>query len=1186
MHAQTSQGTEGARPLSPEEALRSFRVKPGLKVELVASEPLVQDPVAIDWGADGKLWVCEMHDYPSGLDNSWQPGGRVKFLRDDNGDGRYDAATLFLEGVPFPTGVTAWGKGVLVCAAPDILYAEDTDSDGRADRVQKLFTGFFTDNFQARVNSLSIGLDNQIHGANGLLGGTIRPIENSLWPAAPQAVDIRNRDFRIDPATGVLEPVSGLTQYGRARDDWGNWFGCDNSRLLLHFPYSEAYLLRNPRVPGPNPVRDLTARPEGNRLYPTSPLLERFNDPWHANRVTSACGLAIYRDTLLGAEYFGNAFICEPVHNLVHREIVEPGLAFASRRPGDEEESEFLSSSDNWFRPAQARCGPDGALYIVDMYRFLIEHPRWIPAARLAKIDIRAGANRGRIYRVAPENAALRPIRDLTRLERDELVAALETPNGIERDRVHIELLLRKDKKAATGLRRLADRSALPQVRLQALSVLEGLSQLQPAALRRALEDRDPNVRAHALRLAEPHLRVEARLGKPMLDSILRLTNDPAPAVVRQLAFTLGESPAREAGRALGALARAWLTNSEIRAAVLSAARNHCGQILEAVAESEAPGRSEWLEPLVATAAHSRDAGLILQAIRVVLPSEGEALDPSRMTAVATLIESVEQGETKLETVLDRPTARRVSEILAAAARLADDPQAPGPARAAAIRLLGQTRTTDALGQLCRLAVNPAEEIRRAAIAALKASRDPAIASGILSLWPQAPLNARSELIALLLEREEWIHPLLQAVRENVVQRHDFTRADRQRLAAHSDSALRQAAGELLPVESMTGRSEVLARYASTSPVGSDAKSGRELFQKNCAPCHALEGLGQNVGPDLAPLRNREPEYWIKNILDPNAVVEPRFVSYNIDLKDGRALSGLIKNESATSLAIVAANGVSETVLRSEIESIRPSALSLMPEGLEEAIPPDAMGDLLAFLAPAAPSSSADEVLRNPAAVARLILDPSQPESVRNTAVQANPQFAAALIEQMTRDLRPGTPEEYARIPWIWRVAIACGKRNDASQIKAMLAVSLPDSEGPLHDWQAVVVGGGIVNGLSQRGLWPAERIGEVLANDPSLKARWSRALDLAAEMADNDKIPNGTRYDALRMIALQGWSRRGEQLLRYLAKGTNSELQMGAISGLADIGAPDAVAALREALPGLEGQNRALAEAALHRRR
>ncbi|HYR59410.1 MAG TPA: PVC-type heme-binding CxxCH protein, partial [Chthoniobacteraceae bacterium] len=318
-------------PKSPADSLATMTTKPGLYINLAVAEPLVVDPVAIDWSPDGRLWVVEMRDYPMGMDGKWKPGGRIRVLEDTDGDGRYDKATVFLDNLPFPTGVTAWGKGVLICAAPDIIYAEDTDGDGRADVVKKVFTGFATDNYQARVNSLALGLDNWIHGANGLLGGVIRGMSNA------SEVDIRGRDFRMKPETLEFEPAAGVTQQGRVRDDWDNWFGCSNGQFIFHFPLPDHYVRRNPHVPAPASRVQVPGDPDPSRVYPTSAALERFNSPDQLNHVTSGCGLGLCRDDWLGVDFYGDAFTCEPVHNLVHRlKLTARGVTFEARRAADE----------------------------------------------------------------------------------------------------------------------------------------------------------------------------------------------------------------------------------------------------------------------------------------------------------------------------------------------------------------------------------------------------------------------------------------------------------------------------------------------------------------------------------------------------------------------------------------------------------------------------------------------------------------------------------------------------------------------------------------------------------------------------------------------------------------------------------------------------------------------------------
>jgi putative membrane-bound dehydrogenase-like protein len=1340
-------GTEGTAPLSPADSIGAMRVKRGFTVELAASEPLIADPVAIDWGADGKLWVCEMNDYPTGINQDWQPGGRVKFLEDTDGDGHYDKATLFIDPLPFPTGVTAWGRGVYICAAPDIIYAEDTDGDGKADKIEKVYTGFPTDNYQARVNSLSLGLDNWIYGADGLLGGVIRP-GSARESAGMHEVNIRNHDFRFDPATRVFEIVSGLTQQGRVRDDWGNWFGCNNSQLLLNFPIPERYLRRNPHIPAPQAAKYLPSDPDSNRVYPVSRLLERFNDPGSANHVTSGCGLGIYRDTLLGGEFYGNAFTCEPVHNLVHREVItQDETSLSSHRAEEESDSEFLASTDNWFRPVQARTGPDGALYIVDMYRFLIEHPRWIPAARLAQLDVRAGSDKGRIYRVRPSAHVPRAVRDLTKLSAAELAAALDSPNGTERDRVHIELLQRRDSECVDPLRKLAEGASMPQVRVQALSVLSGIGRLEPAQIRAALRDADPHVRQQAIRFAERFLPQSSDVTDGLLAAVVQLIHDPSPLVIQQLAFSLGESRDPRAAKALAEIAERSIENPNLRVAILSSATGHSGEVLDAVmsVDKKTPGRSEWVNGLVATAAASKNPRLLDRALSAVLPAGNAALSEGNLAALGSLLDGLERNDFNLANYLDTDSGKvqkpRLNAALAEARRLALNQGAPEQAREAALKLLGRgSDPREDVAVLCQIASESSSDgLRGAALASLRRQRGTDVPERLLSNWAQTSPGVRGLIVDLLLGREEWSRSLLEAIKSDKVSANQLSLNERQRLTSSANGEIRKLAREVLPEQPASGRAEVIQRYQSALALAGNSTAGAEVFSKNCSVCHLVRGIGHDVGPDLAALASKDSAYFMKNILDPNAVIEPRFINYQIDLKDDRTLNGVIKGETGNSLTLVAGNGVSETVLRSDIKDIRASAISLMPEGLEQGITPEQMADLLAFLrfdsaakkiagnnpqliAPASngslvlPASRAeihggditfeepfqnigmwhgendyaawnirverpgtfavyidyacaasaagspfmltaagqqlagtvaatgpdwseykqlkigelhldagqhhvtlapdgnvrealldlraiafapsgvklswprraapdDHVLRDAPSVARFILDPNSSDAAREAAINANPQFAAQLITEMSRGLsvsEEGRAEEYRRIPWIWRVAIACGKRNNPAQIKDVLNAALPAAGKPLADWQVVVLGGGIINGLSQRALAPAARLADIIGSDDSLRERWHSALTESSKMTADEKTPPGTRYDAMRMLGTESWEKRGAELTPYFAKETNPELQMGAISALADMRSPDANTALIKSLPGLQSANIDLAINAL----
>lgn len=939
-------------PKLPPQSLNSIKTKPGLTVELVAAEPMVVDPVAIDWGADGRLWVAEMRDYPMGMDGKYKPGGTIRCLEDTHHNGVYDKATVFMENLPFPTAIMAWGKGILVCAAPDIIYAEDTDGDGRADVVKKLFTGFATDNYQARVNSLSLGLDNWILGANGLLGGKIRSF------ASAGEVDIRGRDFRLNPETGAFEPASGVTQQGLARDDWDNWFGCNNSRMAFHFAIPDHYLQRNPHVAGPSPRVDIPADEDPNQLYPASTPLERFNSPDSLNHTTSACGLGLYRDNLFGEAFYGNTFTCEPVHNMVHRLKLTPkGVTFEAHRAADEQKSEFLASTDNWFRPVQVRTGPDGALWVVDMYRFVIEHPRWIPPDKLAKLDVRAGANMGRIYRVYPEGAKLRPVRDLTKQGIDDLVAALDTPNGTVRDMVQLELLRRGDPAAVAPLAALAQSSTLAATRLQALSTLDGLHALPADLLKSALGDAHPAVRRHAVRMSE-HLLASS----PDLAAIcLQHVNDADITVRYQLALSLGEWDDARAATALGTVANTAFDDPWLRTAVLSSSTRHPIEVLNSVlAAPSSSGRNELIGGLIATAsatvAQSEELGRLL---KLIAPAEGAKIEDWQITGLLHLQNALDRRQLKVSDFLTandpsiRQAAEHVKRVFESVHTIASVETSDASVRLAAIRLFGRgfndpARDLPLLGQFLRPEADAA--VKKAALETVARSGSSRAPEILLADWSRQGPAARAAIVDTLLSREGWIRAFLGAIAQGEVPAADVNTATRERLAKHANEAIRNEAAKLLPSTRSTDRATAVAKYQVVANLTGDGVKGAAVYQAICSLCHAYLGQGHAVGPDVTTFRNKSVQDFLIAILDPNAVVEPRYTAYTVQIKDGRTLYGVIASETATTLILVQPGGNRETILRTDITSLTSAERSLMPEGLEQSITPQQMADLIAYL--------------------------------------------------------------------------------------------------------------------------------------------------------------------------------------------------------------------------------------------
>lgn len=939
------------RGTTAEEALAALRLRPGLAVELAAAEPLIEAPVAIDFDPDGRLWVVEMRDYPLGLDGRGRPGGRIKVLADTDGDGRFDRATVFMDEIPLPTGVLPWRQGALVCAAPDILYGEDADGDGRAERVRPVLTGFSTENHQARVNGLSLGLDHQVYAANGLRGGVIRS------PLRPEhRLDIRGQDFRFQPDTGEVATVTGRSQQGRVRDDWGNWFGTTAGNLLLHFPIAEAHARRNPHVPGAPGAVALPGGSQRARLFPVSDAIARFNQPAHANQVTAACGPGVYRDTWLGPEFYGDALVCEPAHSLVTRiELTPHGATFAGSRAPDEQEVEFLASTSSWFTPVQARTGPDGALWIVDMTRPVIEHPRWIPPERLRDLPVRAGENLGRIYRVTRPGMKRRPVRDLTKLDLPSLVAALDSPNGAERDRVQLELLFRGPAGVVPHLERVSAASPVPAARLHALALIAAHGGLTPAHATAALRDPDPAVRRGALAVAEPLLAAPSLLD----ERLSAVAADPDLGVRTQLAFALGSwHDVAAAAGLLATLAQSAPDDDWMRVAVVSAAGRVARETLAHLSAGAAAGTrpAALAADLCRTALGAGDslAGLV----PIVAPRPDTAITGRDLVVLAGLqdgadarrmrLERVESaGEPGLGAALDRLRA-----AYGHAAAVACDPSAPLAERQAAVRLLGRgfnefDRSLPVLVDLVGSAADPA--LGQAALETIRRSASPRVPGILLENWSRLAPSLRSTVVDILGGRDDWADHLLAAVERGSLPASAVPAASRLRLQRLARADLRQRAQALFQVPGSANRQAVVARYQGVARRAGNGERGLQVFNQACAACHVFVGTN-SVGPPLGTYRDKSVADFLIAILDPNAAVEPKYTGYTVTLKDGRTLAGVISEESGAGFTLIMPGNVSQPVARHEVASLSALETSLMPEGLEAGLSEQDLADLIAYL--------------------------------------------------------------------------------------------------------------------------------------------------------------------------------------------------------------------------------------------
>lgn len=936
-------------PKSPQQSLRCLQPKPGFVAELVAAEPLVRDPIAFAWGPDGRLWVVEMTDYPLGGQR-----GSVKVLEDADGDGRYDKAVTFLTDLDFPTSVLPWRNGVLVTCAPDIFYAEDTDGDGQADKREVLFTGFVQGNQQHRVNGLMWGMDGWVYGANGDSGGVIKNPKRQRGPT----VNISGRDFRFKPDTGEFEAVTGMTQFGRCTDDWGNWFGGNNANPLWHFVLDDGRLRRNPHIAPPTPRIDVPTSPGQSPVYPISRLLPRFNDFHTANRFTSACSPIIYRDDLFGPHYAGNVFISEPVHNLVSRLVLSPrGVTFLGRRAPDEERSEFLASTDNWFRPTMIRIGPDGALWIADMYRHVIEHPEWIPKEWQERLDLRAGSDMGRIYRVYPLHKKPRPIPRLDRLDTVQLVAALDTPSGWQRDMVQMLLAWRNDPAAIEPLRHLARNCPRAETRAASLWSLEMLDALDRDTLLSRLEDPHPGVRRQAVRLSRPR----PELDEAFLHRLLARQDDPDALVRMELAYVLGDWDDPRVGAVLGTLLVRAGDDAHFRAAVLSSvkASNIEGVLIETLRH-----RPEELESLLRLASALGNRNAAARMLDAVAQAQNGRFAPWQFAALAGFLDQMEQKRSGLmnlakeDETIYQTALPRLKPLFDAARQIAADAQREEVERLAAVRLLGrgpdrQAEDRELLALLLTPQTPPALQSAAAAtLGRLVADDTPRL---LLRGWKAYSPSLRAQVLDLLLSRPEWLDPLLSAVEQKQIVPFDIDAARRQRLLDHPQEAIRNRALRVFEGSISSDRRKVIEDYRPVLKASGDPTRGQAVFTRHCSACHKVGNVGHDVGPNLGALNDKSPEYLLTAILDPNRAVEARYINYVALTRDGRTLTGLLANETATSITLIGSEGKPQTLLRTDLEDLQSTGKSVMPEGLEKDIPPGDMADLLAFLSASFP---------------------------------------------------------------------------------------------------------------------------------------------------------------------------------------------------------------------------------------
>jgi putative heme-binding domain-containing protein len=685
---------------------------------------------------------------------------------------------------------------------------------------------------------------------------------------------------------------------------------------------------------------------------------------------TAASGGTIYQGDQFPEQYRGNLFTGDVSGNLVHRDVLEAvGTSFIARRAAEERDREFLASTDPWFRPCNFATGPDGNLYVVDMYREFIEGPEFIPEELRKGMDFYSGDTLGRIYRIVPKNApptrSVRP--NLGKADSSQLVAALSHPNGWRRLTAQRLLLERQGSSVIPLLKSKVTGDTSGVGRLHALYVLEGLSALDASLVESALHDTEPGVREHAVRLAEKFPQDHVRLAE--------MVGDSSAAVQFQLALSLGEVSADIAVMPLAKLALKHAEDPWFHTAILSSDAGSSIRLLQEMTRdrsfSQRTSLAKFFGELAAVigarSLSDEISGLVrlMAGVRSLRSDEFQAAgleglarglklagtNRLKIPQAQALLDSAMQSPSESVQMAARSAARyfELPTLVNRAKREALDRGLPPARREMAILTLGGGRLTEVRPVIDELLASPLDlRLLKATFQCLSGFDDPGVAQMVVTRWKNLGPSVRGDGLDVLLNQAQRVPALLTALENGQIERSALDLARREKLLHHPDSEINRRARRLLQEES-SDRARLVTTYSAALGQKGDPPKGKTLFDKHCASCHRVRD-GHRIGPDLSGVSSNTKAQLLQSILDPSKTIDPHYINYFVISKDGRIHDGLIVAETPGTLTLRRAEGEDETILRSRITGMRASMVSLMPEGFEKDFSPSAMANLIAFL--------------------------------------------------------------------------------------------------------------------------------------------------------------------------------------------------------------------------------------------
>ncbi len=956
--------------------LEKFELDPIFQLTLVAAEPLVFDPVDMEFDEHGDAYVLEMPGYPFSDSDS-----RLILLKDNNDDGIFDERIVFADSLGIATSFMPHKGGMLVAAPPDLVWLKDNNGDGKADERQVIITGFAVDNLQHNYNGLTYGLDNWIYAANGGNDGEPYFIHQPETKIHLQGGDLK---FHI--------PTQRLERFGESSggfeftfDQWGRLFENHNIEAISHLVFEDRYLAGLPVEPAH--ALTLICEPDETgytRIYPTGEQETRVNHPEQSGYFSGACGITFYGGGAFPKPYNHQLFVVDVVLNLVHLGMLSPdGAAFKTTRKYDK--SEFLASTERAFRPVNMTVGTDGALYVLDMHRTVIEHPEWIPDEIEATLDLDAGKQEGRIYRVTPKKNWKHQKISLKTDEPLALVKALESPNQWVRITAQRLMVERQEQSVVPLLEQCFVNTQAPLARLHAMWTLEGLQALSDSLLENALKDKTEGIRENAIKIVETRLHQST---EKWMNTLLELTSDEFPRVRMQAALaistlssTIYEEYAAKIGEKMFALLEHPETDKWITLAVIAAVHQQPQLFGHALLASHAPlnekqqqvahalakligyqkdvnTAKDWLTHLKHTPTDLQSK--LLEAIALGWSSSGNQIKNGLGALETSLIDlekqndlSVIRASAQLRQAMGLGVSTQMNQLITQALEEIKDQTRNQEERLAMLKLIGLAPYSQRANLLFEMLDNTQPiALQREALLQLWQSNQPKVGEQLLRRWTNLGAEARKHASDILLHNTNYHQPLLTAMENGLVNLGELNLdLERRRMLLFSDDIMvKKRAEALFSDAGVVKRQDAIEAMRPALMLLGQVAKGQEVYESLCSGCHRFGNIGHEVGPNLTEIQRKSKETLLYEILDPNAAVDTRYLTYKITTKNGSIHSGIIQKENDQEIVLRNIGGTTYTIQKKEMTNFSSLGVSFMPEGQEANMTHQDMADLLAFL--------------------------------------------------------------------------------------------------------------------------------------------------------------------------------------------------------------------------------------------